>query len=102
MDTYRWSEEGEGELTEEALREKLRSEGFSVFKYTYPPGTRFSPHSHDVDKVDAILQGRFRVEMNGESAVLGPGEWVYVPAGEEHAAEVVGDKSVVSLDAARR
>ena len=102
MQKHRWREEGEGELTEEALRERFRAEGYSVSRFTYPPGTRFSTHTHDVDKVDAVLEGRFRIEMGGESIVLERGEWVYVPAGAEHAAEVLGDTAVVSLDAARR
>lgn len=102
MEKHTWSEEGDGELSEEALREKFREEGYAVSKFTYPPGTTFSTHTHGVDKVDAVLEGRFRIELGGESVVLERGEWVYVPAGAEHAAEVVGDESVVSLDAARR
>ncbi len=32
----------------------------------------------------------------------GLGDWLEVPAGAEHSAEVVGDATVVSLDAVRR
>ena len=102
MEVESWDREADGELTEEALREKLRSQGFAVSKYTYPPGTSFPPHTHRVDKIDAVLEGRFRITMGGEEVVLERGDWVWVPAGAEHAAEVVGEESVVSLDAARR
>jgi quercetin dioxygenase-like cupin family protein len=33
--------------------------------------------------------------------VLGPGEYVFVPKGIEHEAEVVGDGPVLSLDGVR-
>jgi quercetin dioxygenase-like cupin family protein len=39
--------------------------------------------------------------MGGESVVLGPGEYVFVPKGIEHEAEVVGDGAVLSLDGVR-
>ena len=32
----------------------------------------------------------------------GLGDWLEVPAGAEHSAEVIGDATVVSLDAVRR
>ncbi|MFB6350831.1 MAG: cupin domain-containing protein [Bradymonadaceae bacterium] len=102
MQVERWDVDEDGELTEEALREKLREKGYSVSTYRYPPGTSFSTHTHSVDKIDAVLAGQFKITMGGEEAILERGDWVYVPAGEEHAAEVVGDETVVSLDAAKR
>jgi len=75
--------------------------GYRVTVYVYPPGTRFPPHTHAVDKVDAVLSGRFRITLGEGVAELGPGDWVEVPAGAVHSAEVVGEESVVSLDAVR-
>ncbi len=102
MEVEQWNREEDGELTEEALRAKLRDKGFSVSTYRYTPGTSFRPHTHGVDKIDAVIEGRFKITMGGEEVVLERGEWVYVPAGAEHAAEVVGDETVVSVDAAAR
>jgi quercetin dioxygenase-like cupin family protein len=39
--------------------------------------------------------------MDGAAAVLEPGDCLAVPRGVVHAAEVVGDDAVVSLDATR-
>ena len=36
--------------------------------------------------------------MGKESVVLAAGDFIYVPAGAEHSAEVMGQQSVVSLD----
>ena len=66
-----------------------------------PPGTCFPPHSHTVDKIDAVLAGRFRLVMQGRSAVLEAGDAIEVPGGVLHSAEVIGDSPVVSLDAIR-
>lgn len=98
----RWDEEEDGPVRERALRERLEERGYRVSRHVYPPGTEFPPHTHDVDKIDAVVSGRFRVTVQGEAVVLGPGDRVEVPSGTEHTAEVVGDEPVVSLDGARR
>jgi quercetin dioxygenase-like cupin family protein len=88
-------------LTEAALRAKLEALGYRVAKYTYDPGTVFPDHKHDVDKIDAVLSGRFRLVVRGHTKVLGPGEWIEIPRGTVHNAAVMGDVPVVSLDAVR-
>ena len=97
----RWNHETDGAPTEGYFRAILRKAGYEVTRYTYPPGTVFPPHTHDVDKVDVVLSGRFRMEMVGETAVLESGDSVAVPKGALHSAEVVGHDPVVSLDAVK-
>lgn len=97
-----WDAHKEGELTEQKLRQKLQDRGFSVTRYVYRPGTYFSDHTHGVDKIDAVFAGRFRMTMKGRSVVLEAGDCLYVPQGAVHSAEVIGDESVVSLDAIRQ
>ena len=80
---------------------KLERQGYRVRRYVYPPGTRFTAHSHAVDKIDAVLSGRFRLVLEGVSVVLEAGDAIEVPRGTVHAAEVIGDSAVVSLDAIR-
>ena len=67
----------------------------------YEPGTVFPDHKHDVDKIDAVLSGRFRLVVRGHMKVLGPGEWIEIPRGTIHNASVMGDEPVVSLDAVK-
>jgi quercetin dioxygenase-like cupin family protein len=102
MEPERWDPRADGPVTEEAMRRKLIDRGYVVSRYVYPPGTYFPPHSHSVDKIDAVLAGRFRMTMLGESVVLERGDCLAVPQGVLHSAEVVGDAPVVSLDAVRR
>ena len=96
-----WNAEVDGELTEHNMRRKLTTRGFSVTRYVYTPGTYFPDHTHTVDKIDAVLAGRFCMTMGGQSVVLEAGDCLYVPSGAVHSAEVVGAEPVVSLDAVR-
>jgi len=96
-----WNEVEDGPLSEAALIDKLERQGYSVNRYVYPPGTVFPPHTHEVDKIDAVLSGRFLLEMEGERVILEAGDSLAVPRGVVHSAEVVGEEPVVSLDAVR-
>ena len=100
MTPHRWNP-ADRPLTESALRAKLESLGYRVAKYVYEPGTVFPDHKHDVDKIDAVLSGRFRLVVRGHMKLLGPGEWIEIPRGTVHNATVVGDQPVVSLDAVK-
>ena len=84
------------------MRARLEAMGYTVTRYTYPPGTYFAPHTHAVDKIDGVLSGRFRMHMDDRTVVLEAGDMLAVPKGAAHSAEVVGDTPVVSLDAVRR
>jgi len=97
----RWDEKRDGPLSEAALRKKLEARGYRVSRYVYPPGTEFPDHTHSIDKIDAVVSGRFRMTLEGGEAVLGAGDCLAVPRGAVHSAEVVGNEAVVSLDATR-
>lgn len=99
MALHRWNAALDGEFSERALRAKLESLGYRLARYVYPPGTVFPDHTHGVDKVDAVVSGRFRLVINGHVALLGPGDWVDIPRGSVHSAVVQGDEPVVSFDA---
>ena len=76
MQVRRWNTAADGPLTEAALRGKLEALGYVVARYVYPPGTRFPDHAHDVDKIDAVVSGHFRLVIGGHTAALGPGRLV--------------------------
>lgn len=101
MRVERWDCDQHGELSESALRALLQARGYRTAKYVYPPGTRFPDHVHQVDKIDAVLTGRLQITVLGDSMVLEAGDMVVVPKGAVHSATVVGNESVVSLDAVR-
>jgi quercetin dioxygenase-like cupin family protein len=96
-----WNCETDGELTEQAMRNKLEQRGYHVTRYVYPPGTHFPDHTHAVDKIDGVLSGQFRLSMDGQAVVLEAGDCLAVPKGSVHNAEVVGTEAVISLDAVK-
>ena len=102
MKPVSWDIENNGPLSEAALINKLESLGYSCSRYTYPPGACFPDHTHDVDKIDAVLQGRFKMSMAGGSVILEAGDYLFVPKGATHSAEVIGDEPVISIDALKR
>lgn len=101
MNVEKWNEADEGPFTESALRRKLESRGYRVARYVYPPGTRFPDHVHAVDKIDAVVSGKFRMTVPGGAEILTAGDCLPVPRGTVHSAEAVGDEPVVSLDATK-
>ena len=101
MTVERWNVDRDGPVNEGMLRGRLERRGYAVSRYVYAPGTRFPDHTHGVDKIDAVVSGSFRIVLEGQEVVLGPGDAVSVPRGAVHSAEVVGAQSVVSLDAVK-
>jgi quercetin dioxygenase-like cupin family protein len=101
MQPEHWNPQIDGRLSEEALRRKLETMGYAVQRYVYPPGTQFPPHHHEVDKIDAVLDGEFVLEMAGQRVILRAGDWIAIPRGVVHSAAVAGSRSVISLDAVR-
>jgi quercetin dioxygenase-like cupin family protein len=99
MKVERWDAERDGPLSEAALKQKLERRGYRVSRYVYLPGTYFPDHSHEIDKLDAVLSGSFRMKMGDEEVILEAGDCLAVPRDAVHSAEVVGNESVVSLDA---
>ncbi|HKJ83535.1 MAG TPA: cupin domain-containing protein [Mariprofundaceae bacterium] len=91
IDLIRWNESENGALSGDAMRRRMEGLGCTVTQYTYPPGAVFPPHTHDVDKIDDVLSGHFRMTMLGETVILEAGEMLAVPRNTPHSAEVVGD-----------
>jgi len=101
MKVEHWDAGRDGALSEETLSAKLEHQGYTVSRYIYPPGTCFPDHAHNVDKIDAVLAGTFRITTVDGVADLGPGDAIHVPRGTVHSAEVIGNQSVISLDAVK-
>jgi quercetin dioxygenase-like cupin family protein len=101
MSVLRWNRDADGPPTENALRRKLESLGYRVSRYLYPPGTFFPPHTHDQNKIDAVVSGTFRITLEDGPVILEAGDAMEVPRGLRHSAEVVGSEAVVSLDAVK-
>jgi quercetin dioxygenase-like cupin family protein len=92
-----WEEE-DGPLTEKRLMGVLEREGYEVAVYAYRQGTVFPEHEHAQEKCDAVVEGFLRMSVGETVYDLKPGDRLYLPAGTRHSAEVIGRRTVVSLD----
>jgi mannose-6-phosphate isomerase-like protein (cupin superfamily) len=54
-----------------------------------------------VDKIDAVVSGRFKMVVEDTELVLQAGDMLPVARGMVHSAEVLGDEPVISLDGVR-
>ena len=90
--------DSDGPLSEKRMMGLLEREGYEVAVYAYREGTVFAEHEHAQEKCDAVVEGVLRITLGGEAYDLKAGDRLYLPAGTRHAAEVVGRKTVVSLD----
>lgn len=93
----RWLAE-DGPLTEKRLMSAMERDGYEVAVYTYREGTVFPEHEHAQEKCDAVIEGVLRIRAGEAVFDLGPGDRLFLPAGTRHRAEVIGKKTVVSLD----
>jgi quercetin dioxygenase-like cupin family protein len=89
MPVEHWNSTTDGPLSEETLRRRVEARGYRVSRFVYPSGTSFPPHTHAVDKIDAVLFGRSRLILAGATLVLEAGDLVAVPRGALHDAAVV-------------
>ncbi len=93
----RWQPE-DGPLTEKRMMGVMEREGFEVAVYAYREGTVFPVHAHGEDKCDGVVEGHLKITVGETSYDLAPGDRLYLPAGTPHSAQVVGRKTVLSLD----
>ena len=62
----------------------------------FEPGDVATRHSHDLGaEVFLIMQGRAEFEIEGETAVLGPGELCFAGRDDMHQVRVIGDEPVI-------
>ena len=76
----------------------MEREGYEVAVYTYREGTVFPEHEHAQEKCDGVIEGALRITIEETPYDLKAGDRLYLPAGTRHSAEVIGRRTVVSLD----
>ena len=66
---------------------KLRADNCDVLFASYPAGTSIPPHSHETENHGVITRGELILTVEGEQRRYAAGDWYYVPANVEHAAD---------------
>ncbi len=97
----RWNHEQEGDLTPDGLVRKLAVLGYEAKAKTLRPGEYQADQRIQIDTIDAIVQGKLKVSLEGESRILHPGDCLFIPKGLVTSSEVVGQNSVICLEGTR-
>jgi len=71
---------------EDALRARLESEGFSVFRWRDAPDAAYSPHSHDHDESLWIVEGGITFGIGRQLYRLEAGDRLMLPRNTVHTA----------------
>lgn len=88
--------------TEENIRQILKSEGYSVFKWANDPNDYFSPHSHDYLQIFYVIEGSLSIRSFDDNVTyeVNLGDRIEVEPGNNHEAKV-GPKGVVCIETQR-
>jgi len=63
----------------------------------FEPNSLVPEHSHTHEQMGIVMEGRFRLTVNGESKVVEKGDVYLVPSNAKHSAQALND-SAVALD----
>jgi quercetin dioxygenase-like cupin family protein len=99
IEVARWTEAGEPDAAK--LKQRLQSEGYSVFQWTDAPGTKYGPHAHAEDQSHWIVRGALELRVGHETYTLRGGDRDFLSANTIHSAFVPGDEPVVYLIGAK-
>ena len=69
-----WDDNADGPLSETTLRAKLEALGYSVTRYSYPPGTYFPDHTHNIDKIEGVYVNGVRADGAAKEAGIKAGD----------------------------
>jgi diguanylate cyclase (GGDEF)-like protein len=96
-----WDRANEGDLTTDGLVRKLAVLGYDSQQRMFPPGENLPDMKVQIDTIDAVVQGKLKVSLEGESRILSPGDCLFIPKGHVTSVEVLGDKPVICLEGTR-
>ena len=97
----RWDLPSDGPLNEQSMMQKLLVWGYDTTKELLQAGAVVEPRILQEELVVATLSGELKIEVEGHTMTLRPGDCVFIPVGVEAGMEVVGTKPVLKLTAAK-
>ena len=72
------------DVTAQAVVGPELSKTFQIRQVNFGPGTRNKFHSHTSDQVLIVTEGHGTVATERKTVSVGPGDVVFIPAGESH------------------
>jgi diguanylate cyclase (GGDEF)-like protein len=97
----RWNPKSDGQLTQEAMIQKLMIWGFEAKRTVLPSGTVLPDKTSETEIVCGVLTGALRITIEGQSMELKSGDCLFVPGGTTFSAEVSGSQAVAYYEAVK-
>jgi quercetin dioxygenase-like cupin family protein len=80
-------------------RRMIVGENAMIMIMEQEPDVRGTPHTHTIENLVYVIQGKLRFKYGDEYRILGPGDGCVIPPNVEHGAiEVIGDEPVIRID----
>lgn len=99
MRIERWDVRRDGPLTEPALQQKIEELGYEVSTRLYPAGAIAATQGDLRERLLAVARGLVKVTLDGESAILGAGDLVFVPRCAVQRVEAIGATAAFCFEA---
>jgi quercetin dioxygenase-like cupin family protein len=99
MRIERWDVRRDGPLTEAALQQRIEGLGYEVTARWFPAGAVSAGQSDLRERLLGVARGLVKVTLDGESAILGAGDVVFVPRGSVRRVEAIGAAAAFCFEA---
>ncbi len=73
-----------GPVTMQSLVDTELSRNFSIRQVNFGRGVRNKFHSHTIEQILIVTEGKGIVATDKEEITVGPGDVIFIPAGEKH------------------
>ncbi|MFZ5875972.1 MAG: cupin domain-containing protein [Nitrospirota bacterium] len=71
------------------MAEDWADRGYSCDEFRDPPGREWNDFVHETNELVMVVEGRLRVTMEGQTAVLEPGDELFIPKRVTHSVKNV-------------
>ena len=86
-----------GPVYRKTIRDANASEGPGVLLVTFAPGAKLGFHTHSVEQILYVTEGKGVIATRDKEYVVTPGMAVFIPAGEDHMHGATEDSSFTHL-----
>ena len=97
MSALNWDEVPEDRVSAEYTRKVMSAESLVVARIEGLAGARTAPHTHDNEEVVMVLRGAWQFSLPSGDVVVRANEVLTIPAGVEHASEMLEDTEALDI-----
>ena len=102
MQTYRWAEIENEQLSALISRQVIHGDTMTVARLALKKGCTVPEHSHHNEQISMVERGALKFVLAGMEKVIRPGDILRIPPHLPHSAEALEDSVAVDLFSPRR